>query len=154
MFANTHHVFRLLFSHFPNNRSGITLMWLFGYHGSVRDYKHYKESHVWSETTRSSPRIPRPRRSQLFPWGRKNCQIRKVNHYDHFALIIHNTLHRGMVIYLLFLYCPLGEHCLGCIYFMSYFKKAYFYMCVSPPPLLCNFPSHTINKWRGGIYRS
>jgi hypothetical protein len=46
MFANTHHVFRLLFSHFPNNRSGINLMWLFGYHGSVRDYKHYKESNV------------------------------------------------------------------------------------------------------------
>ena len=66
--------------------------------------------------------------------GKKNCQIRKVNHCDHFALIIHNTLHRGLVIYLLFLYCPLGEHCLGCVSFMSLKKKkTYFYMCVPPP---------------------
>ena len=26
--------------------AGVNLMWLFGYYGSVRDYKHYKESNV------------------------------------------------------------------------------------------------------------
>lgn len=97
--------------------------------------------HVWSS----------PALGQNFSHGKKNCQIRKVNHYDHFALIIHNTLHRGLVIYLLFLYCPLGEHCLGCVSFMSFFFfKAFLYVCLyvclSPPLLLCNFPSHTINK--------
>ena len=88
--------------------------------------------------------------------GKKNCQIRKVNHCDHFALIIHNTLHRGLVIYLISL-LPSWRALFGvCIVYVFFKKKKNISIRVSPTPplLLCNFPSHTINKWRGGIYRS
>lgn len=72
---------------------------------------------------------------QNFSHGGKNCQIRKVNHCDHFALIIHNTLHRGLVIYLISL-LPSWRALFGVCIFYVFFKKKkkHFYTCVSHPP--------------------